>query len=218
MMSFMRLILELKNGGIAASVFPITFDSLISRARNAAVAHFMSDEEATHLLFIDADIEFSPGDVLKLLRADKDVVGGAYAKKFLQLDKVQKGQPLETATSVSCHILDLEVSDLKECSYISTGFLLIRKNVFEVLMTKYPERRYANDIDGYSGARPDMFYDIFSVMINPSSKRYESEDYGFSRLWREVGGKIHVVPDITLNHHGWFAYPANLHQQLKLIS
>lgn len=218
MMSFMRLIMTLKDLGVAAVVFPITFESLISRARNAAVAHFMSDQDATHLLFIDSDIEFEPADVIKLIRADKDVVGGAYAKKFLDIEKVRSGRPLETCTSVSCHILDSTVEALKECSYITTGFLLIRRGVFDAMMKRYPEKQYYNDIDGYTGAHQGMFYDFFTITINETTKRYESEDYGFSRLWRETGGKIHVIPDITLKHHGWYGFPANLHQQLMSLS
>jgi len=218
MMSFMRLIVTLKDLGIAAVVFPITFESLISRARNAAVAHFMSDQHATHLLFIDSDIEFEAEDVLKLARADKDVVGGAYAKKFLDIEKVRKGKSLETCTSVSCHLLDTKPEAIKECAYITTGFLLIKRDVLKTMMERYPGRQYHNDIDGYMGANPNMFYDFFTIRIHEATKRYESEDYGFSRLWTEIGGKIHVVPDITLKHHGWYGFPANLHQQLMSLS
>lgn len=214
MMSFMRLILFLKDNGIDVTVMPITFESLVSRARNAAVAHFLSNAACTHLLFIDSDIEFIPEDVVKLVRADKDVVCGAYAQKWLDFNVLKQGKPLEVSTRTSCHLAQSKVEDIMECSYATTGFLLIKRNVFEQMTVAYPDRKYVNDIDGYMGSG-DYFYDFFPVSVNQTNRKYESEDYGFSRLWRGLGGKIYVVPDITLKHYGWFGFPANLKQQLN---
>lgn len=210
MISMMRLIMALKNSNIDATVFPITFESLISRARNAAVAHFLSSE-ATHILFIDSDIEFNPDDVAKLINANKDVVCGAYPQKWLNIEKLQTGKPIEVCTKSSCHVLDVETN---ECEYVTTGFLLIKREVFLKMIEEYPDRKYVNDIDGYMGASTDAFYDFFPVSVHPETKKYESEDYGFSRLWRQTGGKLYVVPDITLKHYGWFGFPGNLERQL----
>lgn len=226
MMSLMDLFLELQRRGISFTAVPITFDSLVSRARNAAVAMFLNDKDATHLLFIDSDIEFNKLDVLKLVACDLPVVGCAYAKKFLDLTAMLMAQsigiqdPKVMSTQVSVHLLKSNTSDnegLLEAEYITTGFLLIKKEVFDTLIQEYPKRKYINDIDGYiSGG--DNFYDFFSVSINPQTKRFESEDYGFSRLWRNAGGKIYVITDVTLKHHGWFGYDANLHQQMKVLT
>jgi len=65
-------------------------DSLVSRARNNLIARAMTDKEATHFLFIDNDITWDPVDVLKLLMADKDLVGGIYPLKNYDWDKLVK--------------------------------------------------------------------------------------------------------------------------------
>jgi glycosyltransferase involved in cell wall biosynthesis len=220
-----RFIVYCKNNNIQLTLYPITFDSLINRARNAAVAHFLSESDATHLLFIDADIEFQPEDVIRLILANKPVVGGAYPQKWLDTEKMAKvfqrperpHNPLEICTKLSVHLAPTEVTSkpLVEASYITTGFLLIQRTVFEQLMEKYPERQFLNDVDGYGGANPAMFYDFFTIAIHPETKRLESEDYGFSRLWTSIGGQIHVVTDISLKHHGWFGYPGNLRRQMS---
>jgi hypothetical protein len=44
--------------------------------------------------------------------------------------------------------------------------------------------------------------------------RYESEDYGFSRLARDAGFGIVCVTDLTLTHHGHMGFPCNLRAQL----
>ena len=56
-------------------------DSLVSRARNNLIARAMTDPDATHFLFIDNDISWDPVDILKLLIAEKDLVGGIYPLK-----------------------------------------------------------------------------------------------------------------------------------------
>ena len=223
MMSMMNLLFTLNKTDIHATLFPITFESLISRGRNAAVAHFLSDPDATHLLFIDSDIEFVPEDVFKLIRSDKDVICAGYAHKYLREDFVQQvfqrkevpKNPFELCTRTSIYINNpLEISEIIEIAHATTGFLLIKREVFNTMRKAYPEKQYINDIDGYMSADKDLFYDFFPAAIDPVSNRFESEDYGFSRLWRDCGGKVYLYTNITLKHHGWFGYPANIYRQL----
>jgi hypothetical protein len=63
-------------------------DSLVSRARNNLVAKAMHDPQMTHVLFIDNDITWSPFDILKLIIADKPIVGGAYPLKNYNWDNL----------------------------------------------------------------------------------------------------------------------------------
>ena len=223
MMSMMKFLFALKDNSINATLFPITFESLISRGRNAAVAHFLSDPDATHILFIDSDIEFEPEDVFKLLRADKDVVCGGYAQKWLREDYIKRvfqrdtvpQSALELCTHTSIQVdPGQEIGEIMEITYATTGFLLIKRQVFNTLRMAYPERQYVNDIDGYMSADKDMFYDFFPATINPNNKKFESEDFGFTTLWRNCGGKVHLCTNITLKHHGWFGFPANIYRQL----
>ena len=225
MMCVFRLIMFFKENNINATIYPITFESLISRARNAAVAHFMSDPDATHLLFIDSDIEFTPEDVIKLFQINQPVVAASYPQKWLDENKIKMvfsaselpKQPLSLCTKLPVHFLpNQQVSPVMEAEYVATGFLLIQKGVFQTMMQKYPERQYINDIDGYMSCDPNMFYDFFPVHIHSATRKYESEDYGFSRLWREAGGKIWIATDVTLTHRGWFGFSANAFRQMSL--
>ena len=62
--------------------------ALITRARADLVAEFLLSD-ATHLLFIDADIGFTPDQALRLLAFDADVTGAAYPQKRIDWDRVR---------------------------------------------------------------------------------------------------------------------------------
>jgi hypothetical protein len=55
-------------------------ESLITRARNGMAYDFLQSD-ATHLMFIDADISFNPKDIVRMINADKDIICGLYPKK-----------------------------------------------------------------------------------------------------------------------------------------
>jgi hypothetical protein len=56
-------------------------DSLVTRARNNLIARAMNDPNMTHVIFIDNDISWDPVDILKLMVADKQLIGGIYPLK-----------------------------------------------------------------------------------------------------------------------------------------
>jgi len=67
-------------------------DSLVSRARNNLIARAMNDPEMTHMIFIDADITWQPVEILKLLIANKPLVGGLYPLKNYNWKKLVKDE------------------------------------------------------------------------------------------------------------------------------
>ena len=202
MMSLIGLTHNLRDKDIEFVLFPIVFDSLVSRARNAAVAHFLNSD-CTHLIFIDSDIEFDPESVLKLVRHGKDVVAGVYAKKYYNLDRVVTGEEIVDFV-ISGHV-QMNAEGLIECTYAPTGFLMISRETFVKMMEAYPHLRYNNDIAGYGDLT--TFYDFFQVSVRNGI--LESEDWGFCSLWREIGGKILIDPTISLGHSGWHTFKGN---------
>lgn len=65
-------------------------ESLITRARNIMVGKFLSDPSYTHLLFIDADIQFGASGAIKLIEVDRDVSIGVYPAKSFHFDRIEK--------------------------------------------------------------------------------------------------------------------------------
>jgi len=75
-------------------------DSLVSRARNNLVAKALLDPSVTHVMFIDADIGWDPQDLVKLLLADKPIVGGVYPIKHYKWDRLKKHPQFPGAVNV----------------------------------------------------------------------------------------------------------------------
>ena len=117
--------------GVAYSISTLFNESLVTRARNTCVAFMMGNPAATHLMFVDADIEWEANSVLKLQSLDKDVIGGAYPKKTLPIDFVVNPLPGETGEVI-------EVQD------IGTGFLMIKREVIQEMFNAYSHLKYKN--------------------------------------------------------------------------
>jgi hypothetical protein len=209
----------LKNLNIAMHY--MTHESLIPRARNTLVKWFLNDPENTHLLFIDADIQFDPHDILKLLELDKDLIGMPYAKKQIDWNYIQQqcaaangniGKELLEKYGLTyilkCYANQDQASPILEAEEIGTGLMLIKREVLEKMIAAYPDL-YAYSDDTVRYKMDDMegrkYYLLFETMLT-DERRYLSEDYAFCKRWRDIGGKIHVYLPVVTVHHGSYAY------------
>ena len=52
-------------------------------------------------------------------------------------------------------------------------------------------------------------------MVDPETNRYLSEDYGFCRLWENMGGKIYIDCQSNLTHQGSKIYSGNYANSLQ---
>ncbi len=213
MLSMLSLKDVLNQEGIAFRLLTPANDSLVTRARNGIVGEFMRDGRATHLLFIDADIEFMPRMVSRLLGAGKDVVCGVYPVKGLRLDRVMARPAGTSPLAAEAASLDyavklkpgcrMDAQGFLEVEYAATGFMLIRREVFSRLADAYPDLRYRGD---YTNAAADEQYAFFDTLIDPDTREYLPEDYAFCKRWRSIGGAIHVSVPGKFAHVGTRAY------------
>jgi hypothetical protein len=188
-------------------------DALITRARANLVTLFLDNPAATHLLFVDADIGFTPDQVFRLIESGADVVAGVYPIKRVNWDKARR--MLESKRPNPAAALDyvLEIDDpdrvvvvngFTRVRYAGTGFLMIRRQVFE-RMCEHPA--YAglqffreHSVDALAGS-PNRFA-LFECMIDPKSGTYLSEDFAFCKRWTDIGGEIWADLESRLDHVG----------------
>jgi hypothetical protein len=224
--------------GIQCTVEFMKNESLITRARNNMVAKFMHNPEITHLMFIDADITWHPMDIVKLLAADKDVVGGIYPKKrytwerltpenikdftsrkklFYNKDKSDEDLIRENLVNYNLNYdrktMKIE-NNLLEIYTLATGFMMIKRNVFPILMKKYPEKKYTDDVGYLQSTENDYAYNLFDTEIVDG--HLFSEDWWFCHIWRLTGGKIYCDVSIELSHSGQEDYKGRLLSSLVI--
>ena len=76
--SFLKFVVLASKLGLEWSLDTLINESLIPRGRNSLVARALASPKATHVMFIDSGIRFSPEDIISLIKEDVAVIGGAY--------------------------------------------------------------------------------------------------------------------------------------------
>ena len=203
--SYLRYSMLAMKYNIPFSLDTMVNESLVCRARNNLVAKFLANKDATHLMFVDADIAWEPESVLRLVLHDKGVVCGAYP---------MKSEPVRYVLNI---LEDAQHHDpLYEVSTSGTGFMLIKREVIEQLIERMPELKYRDSLNLGKQYEPHM-YALFDTMIDENG-HYLSEDWTFCKRVREVLKKpIWVDTGIKLDHLGTHRFRGDVDNLNKLV-
>jgi hypothetical protein len=222
MIGIIKLQLHLIKHGIQLYIDTTENESLVHRARNVAVGRFMQKTDADYFMFIDADVDFDPDSVLRLINSEHDISVACYPKKCVMWDQaasaVKGGDDRNMAMLSSSLVLNFGAARRPvENGFIEildgpTGFMLIKREVFKKLEEKFPELWCKND---HQNRDFDDYHACFDCMIDPETKRYLSEDYAFCRRWQQCGGKIYADINTTLGHVGNLPFSGCLNERLK---
>lgn len=196
--SFLKFMSIANRLGLSFTIDTLVNESLITRARNSLIAKFLaSDPKSTHVMFIDSDIGFEPEEILKLLLANKDVVGGLYPKKAYPIQYVVNKVPNSEKDPTNPNLI--------EVANLGTGFMLVKREVIEKLIIQNPDLHYIDNI-GLDPKFNPFKYALFDTSIDQDTREYLSEDYHFCKLWRNSGGKIWADLSIKLSHTGYHKF------------
>jgi hypothetical protein len=189
-------------------------DALVANARNHLTHEFL-ETSATHLMWIDADIGFNAVDIVSMLVADQDIICGMYPLKAIHWERVAQavndGVPAEELRNHVgfFSVNELDGSDgsdsansdgLVEIDAGGTGFMLVKRGVFEALGTEVP----SYIVGGKS------IKEFYTTGIDPETNQLVSEDYYFCRLARSHEFKVYAAPWVRLTHTGPYVYESQL--------
>ena len=211
---------KLRSVGVGVQWAQMTNESLITRARNELTRQFLASD-CDYMMFIDADIGFDGQAVATLLAADRDIACGIYSKKEINWGAVEAAAKLERdnlADYAGAFVMNMvgdkdattDEDGMFEVRHGGTGFMLIKRTVFDRLKPEVPTYRTSS----YKDPKTDTFtkpltYEFFATSIDDTGALL-SEDYHFCELWRKNGGSIYANPFIKLLHVGTHVFGGDI--------
>jgi hypothetical protein len=184
--------------GIDVQIGSVCGCSVVSRARNLLAQDFL-ESNCTELLFIDSDINFQPDSILRLLawcsEPGKDIVAGVPRVRstdtvyIATMDKDENGD------------MTMDHMGLVKAKRVATAFMMVRRQVFETLVSEHPEWRYE---DVRSNRTLPAVFDFLLT-----EEGYIGEDFLFCDRARASGFQVWVDPTIELGHMGVQEYVGN---------
>ena len=196
--SLMRLQESLLEARLSHDFLFIKGESLVQRARNSTIRSFLKTD-FERMIFIDADIEFIPEDIEKLYNLDKPVCCGTYPMKKTGI----KSSAWKDGKLVNIN----KLKGPTEIDYAATGFLMVKRFVFEQMKEFYPEKAHM-ELDGSEKVTESFawFDPRVSKGETTEERTYLPEDYAFSLDVRNMGGTIILDPSIKLGHYGTYRF------------
>ena len=208
--------------------FQLFKSSLITQGRNLCVGSFMETGHS-HLLFIDADIDFQAKSIQAMIDKDKDVISVPYPMKTFNWEKMYSNfkegkikNPQVLSMNGNTYPMRLPNEEniqiengCIEVSHSPTGCMLIKRSVIEKMIEKYPEMRISQPtiINGKPVEKP-FLYNFFDTMFDPVTHTYMGEDFAFCKRWKDIGGKCHAIVDQLISHVGEHQYCGRFSDEL----
>jgi hypothetical protein len=174
-------------------------NSLIADARNKLVARFLASD-CSDLVFIDADLSWSPDDLMRLASFDAPFVAGVYQRK--------SRTKVDFAVKFGATI-GMDAQGLLAVERVGTGFMRLRRDCLDRLVAAHPGLRLVNPAD----PADSNFHALFDTGIVDG--RFVGEDFTFCDRWRAIGGQVLIDPAMNFGHHGAATYDEPLLKYLQ---
>ncbi len=208
--SLVTSILHLAQNKIAVEMMTSQFLDLCT-ARNAAASRVLNTEGLSHLWFVDSDLAWDdPTAVRRMVEfADEtgDPVMGIYPTRDTMPrwnTKLPKGNIINRRGG----FVEIEKGP--------TGCMVVPRAVFEKIAAARPDLK----VNFNTTDKDDKTWYFFMETVYQARSGHvvrASEDYGFCRLWRELGGKCWGLVDTPMWHYAMMARPAKFDDALKDI-
>ena len=183
--------------------------SLVTHGRNLLTAGFLNSG-FEYMLFIDADVEFKPEAVMRMLVPKKDIVCTPYRVK-------NKPEAMEYAVkfkdSKDIKILPWDIVEIEEGP---AGLMLIHRKVYERLLDKHPElkinfdaptrKKMNEEIGAMEDAIDRYMYNFWDTTFRLDTGEWKGEDLAFCNRATDVGFKIYANLDSGTTHHGSYGW------------
>ena len=178
----------------------------VSYGRNVLTALFL-ESAFDYQLFVDADLEFEPDVVGRMILAKKDAICVPYRKKTQ--DQVLKFS-IEFNDPTNIEVDEKGIVELKMGP---AGLTLIHRSVYEKLIKDNPDLKIKQK-EIISEKANSYFYNFWDTTFTKDGTWW-GEDVNFCNLIKKSGFKFYGVVDGQTTHHGSFGWTGSLKDGFK---
>ena len=178
----------------------------VSYGRNVLTALFL-ESGFDYQLFVDADLEFEPDVVGRMILAKKDVICVPYRKKTQ--DQILKFS-IEFNDPTNIEVDEKGIVELKMGP---AGLTLIHRSVYEKLIKDNPDLKIKQK-EIISEKANSYFYNFWDTTFTKDGTWW-GEDVNFCNLIKKSGFKFYGVVDGQTTHYGSFGWTGSLKDGFK---
>ena len=182
--SLMDMFSTLGRSGIECK-FKSVKTSLVTHGRNLLTCGFL-DSDFDYMLFVDADVEFKPEAVMRMLVPKKDIICTPYRVKN---EPAIPEYAVKFKDKNDIKILPWDIVEIEEGP---AGLTLIKRVVFERLMDKRPDlkinfdeptrKKMNEEIGAMEDAIDRYMYNFWDTTFRLDTGEWKGEDLSFCAL------------------------------------
>lgn len=211
MRSIVTDMLKLADRGDRVTIFDESGNAMIADCRGLIVSQFLASD-ATDLLFLDSDVVWQEGKVLKLLDDPVDFRVGIYP---------QRKDPLNFCVRWDQTRPDLiadPATKLLPIDGAPAGFMMLSRHCLQTMTDVYSDLNFWCDV-APNKTVCGLFESYWMRNVALPDGRVGTlklgEDYSFCQRWRDLGGLIWVDPEIQMGHVGYKTFIGSLGDWLR---
>jgi hypothetical protein len=150
-------------------------------------------------VFIDSDVCWEAGALLRLVDHPVDMVAGIYPQRRDPINYCVKW--LDKA--------ELQAENgLLEVGGVPAGFMKVTRSQLEKMIAQYPDSEF------FVEAAPN--HKCWALFADYRIGKHKmGEDYAFCKRWTEMGGKVWIDPEIHMGHVGYKTFNGHLGNFLR---
>lgn len=175
-------------------------NALIADARALIVAQFLASDCDT-LVFIDSDVAWEAGALVKLLDYPVDMVAGIYPQRKDPVNYCVKWKG-------TGELWADPATGLLEVDGVPAGFMKLSRTQLEAMVEQYPDTEFY--VENAPDKRAWALFCDYRI-----GKHKMGEDYAFCRRWTDMGGKVWIDPEIKMGHIGNKTFEGHLGDWLR---
>jgi hypothetical protein len=186
----------------------------IAESRNFLLTRWFDKSDATHLLFIDADMGFPAQLVLDMVDSGKPIVGAVYPKRQINIEKIvglaAAGENTSRAIAKGHDYIVRRKraqpngpgpSGFIQVDGCGTGVMLIRRDAIQTMLQKMPQLsdREARNTSPLARELDRLIRAFEPLRLNGALL---SEDFSFCHRWTACGGEVWANVSYEIEHIG----------------